>query len=389
MSRRAPKGKKYKGIFSASCLNILGRLPYPFSMGHIASCGNLHILNMPPFLLNAMRLVWPYVPSAVRRSALVTWLKSKLTPPIAAASTSASALPMPTSAGPKLMSTLEELDEMLRMLDKAAAISDDELRRGFTQFRMQFPMDLPSDPDSSEYRAVQMKLYEWLHGKPYTVTNEASDFDMKAAASSPFPFYTESPHTVGNHIISIGHLIRTLNLPPKSSILEFGPGWGNTTVWLARMGYQVTAVDIEKNFVELIRERARRKSLNVEAIQGDFSMLHQFDRQFDAVLFFECFHHCSDHQSLIAGLDRVVTPRGKVVFAAEPITDDFPIPWGLRLDGESLWAIRKNGWLELGFQETYFRALLASHGWDVVKSVCNETPWGVIFTATRRASHST
>jgi hypothetical protein len=36
--------------------------------------------------------------------------------------------------------------------------------------------------------------------------------------------------------------------------------------------------------------------------------------------------------------------------AAEPITDDFGEPWGLRLDGMSAWSIRKHGWLELGFQ---------------------------------------
>ncbi len=345
-------------------------------------------MMMRPFLIDAARSLWPYVPPAVRRSALATWLKRKVAQPVPVAATSPvlqSTTPSePPPAGPKLVTTLEEVDEMLKMLDKAAAISDDELRRGFTQFHMRFPLDLPADPDSPEYRAAQMKMYEWLHGKPYSVTNEVSEFNVKAAASRPFPFYTESPQTVGNHIISIGHLIRTLNLPPKSSILEFGPGWGNTTVWLARMGYQVTAVDIEKNFVELIQERARRKSLHIDAIQGDFSMLHQFERQFDAVLFFECFHHCSDHQSLIAGLDRVIAPGGKVVFAAEPIADDFPIPWGLRLDGESLWAIRKNGWLELGFQETYFRGLLAQHGWELAKAVCPETPWGVIFTATRR-----
>jgi len=285
--------------------------------------------------------------------------------------------------GPKLVSTLEELDDMLKMLDAAAAVSDDELRQGFTRFRMQFPLELPEDPDAPEYRAAQMKLYEWLRGKPYSVSNEVSDFDVKAAVCRPFPFYTESPSTVGNHIISIGHLIRTLNLKPKGSLLEFGPGWDNTTIWLARMGYEVTAVDIEQNFIDLIRQRAANKGLNVTAIQGDFSKINEFDRQFDAVLFFECFHHCSNHQALIAELDRVVAPGGKVLFAAEPITDDFPIPWGLRMDGESLWAIRQLGWLELGFQETYFRKLLAGHGWQLEKVECSETPWGTIFVATR------
>ena len=347
---------------------------------------------MPPFLFGAARKIWPYVPLSIRRSQFAARLKARALGPavhVAPAVPVAPPVPAPVPApGPRVVSTLEEVDEMLRMLDKAAAISDDELRRGFTQFHMQFPLELPADPDSPEYRASQMKLYEWLHGKPYAVSNEVSAFDVQSAASRPFPFFTESPQTVGNHIISIGHLIRTLNLPPKSSILEFGPGWGNTTLWLARMGYDVTAVDIEQNFVDLIRERARRKSLQVNAMQGDFSMIHSFDRQFDAVLFFECFHHCSDHQALIAGLDRVIAPGGKAVFAAEPITDDFPIPWGLRLDGESLWAIRKNGWLELGFQERYFRDLMARHGWELNKSVCPETPWGVILTATRRAQQA-
>src|SRR5687767_871935 len=131
----------------------------------------------------------------------------------------------------KLVTTLDELDEMLTKLDALAAISDDELRRGFTMFNMHPNLDLPSDPDSEEYRRTQMQLYEWLHGKPYSVSNEMTNFDILDAASNPFPFYTQSCQTVGNHIISIGHLIRTIDLKPKSKILEFGPGWGNTTIW--------------------------------------------------------------------------------------------------------------------------------------------------------------
>lgn len=273
---------------------------------------------------------------------------------------------------------------MLKLLDQAAAISDDELRRGFTKFQMNFPLSLPSDPGSPEYRDVQMQMYEWLHGKPYSLNNETSSFDVLAAASRPFPFYTESPQTVGNHVIAIGHLIRTMNLRPGSSVLEFGPGWGNTTTFLARMGYAVTAVDIEKNFVDLINERGKQKGLKIDAIQGDFSLINEIDKQFDAILFFECFHHCSDHRALIASLDKAVRPHGKVVFAAEPITDDFPMPWGLRLDGESLWAIRKNGWLELGFQEAYFTDLLEQYGWHTTKVECAETPWGIVFVATRK-----
>lgn len=329
-------------------------------------------------------MAWNFLPARFRTSPLVSWPKQTIKALLGRGGAVSSGELQASGDKPREISTLAELDEMLRVLDQKAAISDEELRRVFQQFHMRFPLDLPPDPDSDAYRARQMELYQWLHGKPYQISNEVTRFDLDEAVRSPFPFHTQGAQTVGNHLIGIGHLIRTLNLPPQSTILEFGPGWGNTTIWLARMGYKVTAVDIEPHFIDLIRERARRKDLQVDLIQGDFSVIADLKQTFDAVLFFECFHHCSDHQALIAGLDRVVAPGGKVLFAAEPITDEFPLPWGLRLDGESLWAIRKHGWLELGFQEGYFRKLLAKYGWQVDKVVCPETPWGTIFVATRK-----
>jgi SAM-dependent methyltransferase len=284
---------------------------------------------------------------------------------------------------PKQITTLEELDRELKMLDAAAAISDNEVRKGFETFAMKFPYKVVTDPNSDEYRAQQFKLYEWLHGRPYSNTHEVSEFDVDKAADVPFPFYTKSPNTVGNQLIAIGNLIRTMNLQPKAKILEFGPGWGNTTIWLAKMGYAVTAVDIEANFINLIRKRASRSHLKINAIEGDFSLIKKIEGKFDAILFFECFHHCSNHQDLVASFQRAISPGGKIIFGAEPIDDGFHLPWGLRLDGESLLAIRKFGWLELGFQERYFRSLLSKYGWVVEKHNCTETPWGVIFIATR------
>jgi SAM-dependent methyltransferase len=156
------------------------------------------------------------------------------------------------------------------------------------------------------------------------------------------------------------------------------------------MGHRVTVLDIEQKFLDLVKERARRGNLDVETVHGDFSAIAGLDRQFDAVLFFESFHHCSNHQALIAALDRVIAPEGRVIFAGEPITDGFPIPWGLRLDGEALWVLRRRGWLELGFREDYFVNLLAGHGWHVTKHVCSELTgaqagWGTVFVGRRLA----
>lgn len=342
-------------------------------------------------LLSIAKRAWPRLPRGITETrmarGLETWIRHRYQVGPLATLHRSPAIP-PSIAPSRRITTLAELDALLRELDAAQAESDDALRRLFTTFHMDFPLPLPADPESADYRHVQMQLYEWLHGKPYASSNEVTSFDVAQAAQTPFPFYTRSAQTIGGQLIGIGHIIRSLDLPPGASVLEFGPGWGNTTLLLARSGYQVTAIDIEQNFVDLISERARREQLPVQVRQGDFSQIRDIEQAYDAVLFFECFHHCADHQALVAALAAVVRPGGRVVFAGEPIADHFPMPWGLRLDGESLWAIRKHGWLELGFQERYFRDLLARHGWTVDKRVCGDTPWSTLFVATRTSDDS-
>lgn len=282
-----------------------------------------------------------------------------------------------------VITSIKELNNKLDEINEAAAISDDAVRKVFASFRMELDWQFPSNPYSKEYFEKQFELYEYIAGKPYHSSNEISDFDVQNAVQSPFPFYTQSPDTVGNQLISIGFLIKQLKIKPASSILEFGAGWGNTTIFLSQMGYEVTVIDIENNFLELIQKRSRNNGLKIETIKGDFLDASNFNKKFDVLLFYESFHHCSDHLALIKSFNELVSPGGIVMFAAEPIIESFPLPWGIRLDGESCWAIRGNGWLELGFKESYFINTMKKYGWETQKYVCDETPWGTLFLAKR------
>ncbi|MCX9148519.1 class I SAM-dependent methyltransferase [Erythrobacter sp. WG] len=276
-----------------------------------------------------------------------------------------------------------EIDRFLEILESAQ--DDRELRALFDTFEEKYDLNLPSDPFSDHYRATQFALYERLAGKPYTPANEVSGFDVAEMAISPFPYHHQSSDLVGEQLMAIGYIIKVMALPPGARILEFGPGWGNTTLALAKMGYQVTAVDIEKNFVDLIRRRAEMEGLNIDARVGDFSLIDALDDQFDAVLFFECFHHAQDHIKLISAFDRVLRPDGLVCFAAEPINETFPLPWGLRMDGQSVWAIRKNGWLELGFNLKYFSEALRRNGFICTRHKGADSPLSSVLLARRKA----
>lgn len=268
------------------------------------------------------------------------------------------------------LSTIEQLDEKIAAC--AAAPSDAALRELFTTFRME-PPAMKADPFSAEYAREQMALYERISGRTYRLENEETKLDVDGLVTRPFPYCTESLQVVGDQFVAIGSLLRRMKVPMGGRVLEFGPGHGNTTMALAQTGYKVTAVDIEARYCDLIKRRAERVGVEIEVINSDFMWSEQVQEPYDAVVFFECFHHCADHLRLLRALRGATKPGGKIYFAGEPITNEFSMPWGVRLDGESLWAIRRHGWLELGFTETYFKNALAATGWKVTKFQSSET----------------
>jgi SAM-dependent methyltransferase len=263
----------------------------------------------------------------------------------------------------KVIGTITELDAKIAECDAAEAISDSAMRALFGGFRMDPPADLPADPFAPEYRERQLALYREIVGEPYSTEKEATRFDVDAALRRPFPFTTQSSATAGEYFMAIGYALHVMALAPGSRVLEFGPGWGFTSLWLAQLGHRVTVVDVEPCFCELIRRRAEHEGVSIEVVNADFFWAEDQAREFDAVLFYDCFHHCDDHLRLLRGLRRVVTPDGRLFFGAEPIVPDLPMPWGLRLDGWALWGIRKNGWMELGFRDDYFARALMRCGW--------------------------
>jgi 2-polyprenyl-3-methyl-5-hydroxy-6-metoxy-1,4-benzoquinol methylase len=256
------------------------------------------------------------------------------------------------------------LDSLMKEFNDGYEISYDEAYRRFREVQLDPPSDLPEDPFSPEYEDRILDLYKKVSGKnDYNVQNERSEFDIDALVYRPFPFYTKSLDLAATHFGLISQLFSMMKLSPGSDVLEFGFGWGHTTLSLAMLGHTVTAVDIEDRFCELVRRRAELFHVDVDIVNSDFLWVETTDKKFDAVVFFECFHHCWEFKRLLLSLHRVLKPGGKIYFGAEPINEQFKIPWGTRLDGESLFVARRGGWMELGFHSTFFSELLSRTGW--------------------------
>ncbi len=283
-------------------------------------------------------------------------------------------------AGARVLGSVEELDQVFHEL--AALGSDEALRGALSALRMERPAGVSVNPHSEEYRHSQVALCHELSGRPHVTSHPGVRRSTQ-----------EDALVVRQALTHLGDV-------KGATVLEFGEDAGVAAVALAKAGAKVISVKTEAALGDLVRQHAALHGVEVEVVHGDFSYLQRLAAPVDAVLFFRSFHRAFDHQLAFSALDAAILPGGKAVFAAEPISPTFPIAWGPRLDGESLWAMRRQRSLALGFREHYFFEAAGRAGWvgrrhDAPKPAviaCYELMrrkvWGYRFTATAPQLHS-
>lgn len=223
-------------------------------------------------------------------------------------------------------------------------------------------------PDSPEFLALQMQQYKEISGRDgyFPIRDELDSVFKFANQFTVYPFTTQDVVCTGNYLVGVSLALRAAQLKPGATIVEYGIGWGHTTLALAQLGFNVIAVDIEEKFLKLVEYRADRLGLNITTHHGEFGDLPSHIEQIDGALFFECFHHCLKHVEVVRKLSERLTPGGRLILAGEPLfDDDWFYPWGLRLDGQSIWAIGTHGWMELGFKRSYLEKLLRANDFEL------------------------
>lgn len=112
-------------------------------------------------------------------------------------------------------------------------------------------------------------------------------------------------------------------LKPGAQILDVGAGAGAYSLYFARKGYEVCALELAENNIRAFREKLTPQD-KVELVQGNAVDLSRYDDgSFDAVLLFGPLYHLhreDDRQKCISEARRVCKPGGKLFFAF--ITND-------------------------------------------------------------------
>lgn len=80
-------------------------------------------------------------------------------------------------------------------------------------------------------------------------------------------------------------------IPRSGRVLELGCGAGNHSVHFARMGYQVTGIDIAPSAIDWARQRAAEQDLDIDFVLGNVVTMEAIESSgFDMVIDSHCLH---------------------------------------------------------------------------------------------------
>ena len=107
-------------------------------------------------------------------------------------------------------------------------------------------------------------------------------------------------------------------LKPGARILDIGAGAGEYSLYFARKGYEVSAVELSGSNIEAFRRKLTPGD-RIDLVQGNAVDLSRYeDHSFDGVLLFGPLYHLhseDDRKKCIAEVRRVCKPEGKLFFA--------------------------------------------------------------------------
>ncbi len=124
------------------------------------------------------------------------------------------------------------------------------------------------------------------------------------------------------------HELKTLlSFMPRvagSSVLDIGCGTGRFVIPIAKIASHVTAIDMAKESIKLLRAKAKKEHLeNISASVMDFHDLPS-SKKFDYVLLVNVVHHVPEVEELFEKIKQVLKKNGRVViFECNPLNPLF------------------------------------------------------------------
>lgn len=178
--------------------------------------------------------------------------------------------------------------------------------------------------------------------------------EKKWLIQKPFGNLPES----SDRIRDFSHIIAILHLRKGDKILDLGVGSGWTSIFLAKMGYEVTGVDIAPDMIDIARKNAKKDNVDVNFLVFDNEKM-LFDKKFDAILCYDTLHHCPNEEQVIKNCYKALKKEGKLLIV-EP-------NFYHQIDKKAQKIAHRFNVLEKGFSPYYLKKILKRNNFSNIK----------------------
>jgi 2-polyprenyl-3-methyl-5-hydroxy-6-metoxy-1,4-benzoquinol methylase len=168
------------------------------------------------------------------------------------------------------------------------------------------------------------------------------------------------------HFCDFANMAVTLELPPAARILDAACGSGWLSEYFARLGYDVTGIDISPQLIEICEARVaglppidHERPIRCRFLVHDLE-LNALEERFDAIICYDAMHHLEDASAALEHLAAMLRVGG-LLFILE---GNRPAP-GSTTEAELAEVMRNYGTLESPFDREYLGQLLDQAGFAV------------------------
>jgi SAM-dependent methyltransferase len=165
-------------------------------------------------------------------------------------------------------------------------------------------MSTQQTPDSDSYNPQILEREKQFHDR------WALDTSLERI---PVLEVFESPVAMENRFI-----LQQLGPLAGKKLLDVGVGLGESSVYLATQGAEVTAVDVSPEMVDLTLRLGQRYGVTIKGVVSGGEDLPVESNSYDFVYSANTLHHVSDRKRFFEQIHRVLKPGGKF-FTIDPL----------------------------------------------------------------------
>jgi cyclopropane fatty-acyl-phospholipid synthase-like methyltransferase len=111
-------------------------------------------------------------------------------------------------------------------------------------------------------------------------------------------------------------ILKSVNLSKNASVLDLACGAGRHSIFFAKRGYKVTAVDLSDNLLRVAKKSAERNKVSIDFLKADlrhFSTNRNFDLIVNLFTSFGYFESDAENLKLFETVDKYLNPAGYFV----------------------------------------------------------------------------